>query len=335
MSLFKTCVKSIFRCLLPFLMGSKVLLWVKRENRERIKVDWGKVLQLDFSAKYIKLIEGLDTQSVRTVNRILTRQTTILASNAKFYDLYTTDEQQGLRELKENLNDQILQISDDLFAWKNYLLPIKSFGAPVFYYKYGMQEVETIARIKGKTIMDVGGFIGDSALIFEELEPDKIYAFEPSPDTFELMKKTLELNGLKNVIPENLALGAEKGECTLYVDNGDGQGTGIIKKGTVHYSKEIKVPLMTLDDYVADHKIENIGLIKADIEGAEPDFLAGAKKTISEQKPILLICIYHNAHDFFEIKPLIESWNLGYRFKIYRPILGGAHADTLLIAEIV
>ena len=78
-----------------------------------------------------------------------------------------------------------------------------------------------------------------------------------------------------------------------------------------------------------------IGLIKTDIEGAEPDFLAGAKKTICGQKPILLIGICHTAHDFFEIKPLIESWNLGYRFSIYKPALtyGGAISDTVLVAE--
>ena len=53
------------------------------------------------------------------------------------------------------------------------------------------------------------------------------------------------------------------------------------------------------------------------------------------QKPILPISIYHTAHDFFEIKPLIESWGLGYRFSIHKPALtyGGTISDTVLVAE--
>jgi hypothetical protein len=36
----------------------------------------------------------------------------------------------------------------------------------------------------------------------------------------------------------------------------------------------------------------------------------GAEKTIKKDKPILLISVYHTGKDFFEIKPLLESWNL-------------------------
>jgi len=41
-----------------------------------------------------------------------------------------------------------------------------------------------------------------------------------------------------------------------------------------------------------------------------------------------------NWHDFFELKPIIESWNLGYRFDIYKPTDEGVRVDTLLIAEV-
>jgi hypothetical protein len=52
---------------------------------------------------------------------------------------------------------------------------------------------------------------------------------------------------------------------------------------------------------------------------------------IIKYKPILLISIYHNKKDFFEIKPLIESWNLGYTFKI-RKLLSDWQ-EIMLIAE--
>lgn len=50
------------------------------------------------------------------------------------------------------------------------------------------------------------------------------------------------------------------------------------------------------------------------------EFLKGAKETICTQKPAMLLSIYHQASDYFGIKPLIESWNLGYTFKIHKGV---------------
>ena len=78
-----------------------------------------------------------------------------------------------------------------------------------------------------------------------------------------------------------------------------------------------------------------VGLIKTDLEGFEQSFLKVALETIKEQKPVLIISIYHNYSDFFEIKPMIENLNLGYKFKIIEPkAQGGAIVSTLLLAEV-
>ena len=76
-----------------------------------------------------------------------------------------------------------------------------------------------------------------------------------------------------------------------------------------------------------------VGLIKTDLEGSEQLFLKGAENTIKMQRPTLLISIYHSADDFFKIKPLIESWNLNYDFKIVKPLDGQILLETLLICE--
>ena len=38
--------------------------------------------------------------------------------------------------------------------------------------------------------------------------------------------------------------------------------------------------------------------------------------------------------DFFNIKPMIESWDLGYEFKIVKPVDGAIILETMLIAEV-
>ena len=95
---------------------------------------------------------------------------------------------------------------------------------------------------------------------------------------------------------------------------------------------EEKVSMVTLDSYVKEHNL-NVGLIKTDLEGFEQKFLEGAINTIIEQKPSLMISIYHNYNDFFEIKPMLEKLGLGYKFKINKAINAGVLLETKLIAE--
>ena len=65
------------------------------------------------------------------------------------------------------------------------------------------------------------------------------------------------------------------------------------------------------------------------------EFLKGAKETICTQKPAMLLSIYHQASDYFGIKPLIESWNLGYKFKIHKGVDLNIIVETALFCEIL
>ena len=310
----------------------KPVLWHNEFERGVVRANWGKVTESpDFKEKYLRLIAGLDRASVIAINRIIARQKKYLNTEKKELDLFTRKEQEELRLLNENFNQKIFKVSDDLFIYRDYLLPVNHFEASVFYYRHGLDEVQTLERVKGKAILDVGGYVGDSVLVLSELEPRVIYSFEADPENYELMQKTIALNRIENAVPVMCALGDHEGTSTFHRG---GSCSGTVYREGIRYTDEFEVPLTTLDSFVKEHPME-IGLIKVDIEGAEPFFLEGAKKTICEQRPILLLSIYHNAHDFFELKPLLESWNLGYRFHIHKPTYGNATSETLLIAEIM
>lgn len=313
------------------IIPDKPVYWSNEFERRIVRENWGDVAaRPDFAEKFVRLTAGMDSQSTETIIRILIRQKQYLGSEVKALDIFTRAEQEELRLLRENFTSEIIKLSDHLFAYKNYLLPINHFESSVFYFKHGIAQLQTRDRVGGKAIIDVGGFIGDSVLVLSELSPSTIYTFEAVPDNFMLLQKTMELNHIENVVAENLALGAESGSITVHVN---GSGSTPIQRPGMDYKEDIEVPVTTLDEYVKKHGID-IGLIKVDIEGGEPAFLQGAKQTICQQKPILLISIYHNAHDFFELKPLIESWGLGYRFSIHKPTFGSVTGEALLIAEI-
>ena len=91
--------------------------------------------------------------------------------------------------------------------------------------------------------------------------------------------------------------------------------------------------MTTLDSFVDKNNIK-VGLIKTDLEGFEQNFLKGSLNTIKKQKPILIISIYHNYSDFFDIKPMIEELDLGYKFKIIKSNDFNLIVETKLLAEV-
>lgn len=279
--------------------------------------------------KINSLLTNLDNESVLTVQNILNVYYTTNLKVNNPTKVFSKDDMNKLKQSQNEFFTKIKKINNNEYRYDKYILPVNIFDITVLYYKHGIEHICNKNVIKNKSFIDVGGFIGDSILVLNELSPQKIYTFEAIPDNYKMMQTTLKLNGITNVIAENVALGGEKGEISMSIELGSSTS---LKSNQNTNSKTITVPMISLDEYVEKNNIE-VGLIKVDIEGAEPEFLKGAKNTICKQKPVILLSIYHNAHDFFELKPLIESWQLGYTFKIYKPVDGAIVRETLLICE--
>lgn len=292
---------------------------------------WGNKTDFDIENDYKNLIRNLDDQSIDTIDGIL-----------DFYRLRSSkDAKKLLSRIKEFkifhknfykiFESKILKINDNLYSYDKYMLPIRHFESSVFYHKHSIKELTTLDKVRQKAIIDVGGFIGDSALVFSDFTDKKIYSFEPSVENFEFMKKTIELNNLTNVVPVNIALGDKVSEILSICGNSSCVSIAPPPSGTL--SSNTAIEATTLDNFVAKNNIE-VGLIKVDIEGYEQKFLKGAENTIKNQKPVLLISIYHSLDDFLHIKPIIESWNLGYTFRIIKP-KESYFLETLLVAEVL
>lgn len=287
----------------------------------------------NFGTNLQNLINGLDNESVITVNNIISRYYiyTHKKSMLNPLKLFTKNEITELKLCQKEFFCKCYKKSKSLYVYKEYKFSENHFESSVLYSEHGIEHIENIDLIKEKAIIDVGGYIGDSLVILTKLTTNNIYTFEAVSDNFKLLKDTIKLNNLPNIIPENTALGSSKGVLQI---NTNGASSSVKFSDFNNSNKNIiEVPVITLDEYVKENNIQ-VGLIKVDIEGAEPDFLIGAKKTIYTQKPTILLSIYHNAHDFFMLKPLIESWDLGYKFKIYKPTDGAVVMETLLICEI-
>lgn len=281
-----------------------------------------------------KLCENMDLESQNIVYQIISRTKAVaLSPTQKIFHL-TQHEKKSLEYLDSDFYPRICEITPEVFYYEGYFLPIRYFEVSVFYYKHGLDSFssQTLAKIKNLDVIDVGGFIADSALIFQSFTDKNIYSFEATSHNYNLMPQTLQLNNTNRIVPVKKGLGSEKTKMTISVF---GSGSSLARDNAIYgCTQSEEIELITLDSYVKEHNLK-IGLIKVDIEGFEMEFLKGAKETICSQKPAMILSIYHQASDFFDIKPLIESWNLGYTFRIYKPIDGNISLETTLMCEVL
>ena len=77
-----------------------------------------------------------------------------------------------------------------------------------------------------------------------------------------------------------------------------------------------EIETLALDDYVEEHGIRNIGLIKFDIEGGEQEALKGCARTIRSQRPLLYIPIYHLPSDIYAIPAFLKGLGMPMEFRL-------------------
>lgn len=162
---------------------------------------------------------------------------------------------------------------------------------------------EIIPPIKEIRFFDGGGYVGDTATEVIKNYPDfkKIYLVEPMAENIRIAKR--ELSAFNNI--EFLTCGVSNKKETLFF-NEEKSFSSIYSKG------EQITEVDTIDNIVK----EKIDYIKLDIEGSEQDALFGAINTIRKYKPILAICIYHKAEDWYKIPEIVLEIEREYNIYI-------------------
>jgi FkbM family methyltransferase len=150
-------------------------------------------------------------------------------------------------------------------------------------------EVELLKReIKeGDTVLDLGANIGYYTLIIARAVggKGKVYAFEPGPDNFALLKKNVEFNDYKNVILEQKAVSNKTGKGKLYLTE---LGTHYKIYNDRAKKDFIEVETIRLDSYFKNYD-GKIDFIKMDIEGAEGLAIQGMFSILQKNKSLKMI----------------------------------------------
>lgn len=286
----------------------------------------------DSAQRFSALISGLDNESRNTVSDIIHRMGMIADGNKSLQDVYTQREQEEFVRMNDEFSSKIVKLNDNLYYYNGYYLPVNQFDSSVFFTRYGIDKLTTLDSVRNKHIIDAGGYVGDTALLFSSYTDKNIHVFEASPSNMDIIRETIRLNHLDNIVPVSKALGEKSGTATFSLGERNSCNS-LVECPGYNYPDHIEVPVVTLDDYVRENDLE-VGLIKVDIEGGEQLLLRGAVETIRTQHPILLISIYHSANDFFEIKPMIEKMCDKYTFRIVKPANPAIALETILLAEV-
>jgi FkbM family methyltransferase len=135
----------------------------------------------------------------------------------------------------------------------------------------------------GDRFVDVGANFGwYTALASTIVGPaGSVFAFEPSPIAADAIDNTITENQLKNVTLVRSAVGAKSGNLHIYMPV-----NSAVHSPSAFFSDPafipLKVPLISLDRYEPISHGPAIKLIKIDVEGYEPDVIAGMHQLVRQ-----------------------------------------------------
>jgi FkbM family methyltransferase len=138
-------------------------------------------------------------------------------------------------------------------------------------------------------VMDVGAHVGLHTVYLSK-RAKKVYAFEPVPETFEILCQNVELNQCPNVetLPFGLADTPQELDQIYLPDHCINFGCArITPLDTISTPYPVHITLERLDDVCPG--LDRLDFIKVDIEGAERLFFEGARQTLELFRPTLIV----------------------------------------------
>jgi FkbM family methyltransferase len=185
----------------------------------------------------------------------------------------------------------------------------------------GMYQIPECHVEAGDIVFDVGAYFGFFSYYAIQKGAKEVYAFEPNPYVFEILKKHAEMWNDK-IKPYQLALSDKNGEADLFISEELGTISTMLENREKSilkfhkYNKKVKVKTMTLDSFCKEYNVERVDFIRIDAEGSEREIIKGAKETIKRFKPKMAIAAYHLPDDKKVIPELVLSIRDDYKFKL-------------------
>jgi FkbM family methyltransferase len=183
-------------------------------------------------------------------------------------------------------------------------------------------------------VFDVGANIGEYSLRVRALLPDaRIYAFEPSYPTYEILRQKISVAGATfSISLHNIGLSNAEGEVDLYSYTFEGYEAPILssivlrlptQEGNIEPCRKDRIEVQTIDAFCKANGITGIDLLKIDVEGHEIAVLQGAAHMIASGR-IGMIQFEFGPANIYSRTYFYDFWSmLAGSYHIYRIIPQG------------
>jgi FkbM family methyltransferase len=152
--------------------------------------------------------------------------------------------------------------------------------------------------VPGDTFVDAGANIGMHTLAAARAMQGRgrVLSFEPLPATCELLRKSVWINGFSSMVEVHQAAVFDRpGRHPLFLGSTSGHHSLYpLSVSTLEVPAPVEVPLVRIDDIIGPQT--RVNLLKIDVEGAEPEAVAGAAATIDANPGIALIVEFGLSH---------------------------------------
>lgn len=164
------------------------------------------------------------------------------------------------------------------------------------YFRYGSRDAFVaqsilFSYIKVGTVIDVGANMGNTVAKYLHLFPNTtIYAFEPTPSVCEQLKTKFKT--AENVQVYQKGIGETDGEVTFYTDKTHPNMNSIFRPNDLNWvtnPTRISIEMLSLDTFCSIQNVQDIHILKIDIQGGELAALRGAIGLFSKQS---IWCVY-------------------------------------------
>jgi len=182
-----------------------------------------------------------------------------------------------------------------------------------------------LSGIKVQAIFDIGAHVGQTVAKYSTLFPEStIYCFEPFPESFEELRRRFKGNSLVKPIQfavSNKVVPTHK----FYVNQCSDTNSLLPTVDDVEYWSNIlnvttiEVPVTTIDAFCKQESINEIQILKMDIQGGELMALKGATEKLNQEAISLIyteaefVPLYKDQARFYEICDLLS----GYRYTLF------------------
>lgn len=173
-----------------------------------------------------------------------------------------------------------------------------------YWYHGKRREAETMEFFRralkpGDTAIEVGGHIGYISMWLAHLigENGRLVVFEPGSNNLEYIRENV--GGLENVELIEKAVSNEDGVARFFEETLTGQNNSLVEdydlfeknREAANSDQEYavrEVATVRLDGFVAENGLKP-DVLKIDVEGAEMQVLEGARETLTEHQPAVVI----------------------------------------------